>query len=110
MNWNIDMEFDVIFTDTAKAQIKNILDYIFYELENEQAARSVEQDMKETATRLAHVAGYLKLCDDPDLRSLEYRTIHLKHHRYFMIYKIVKTQVFIAGVYHDLQDYENIFH
>ena len=30
--------------------------------------------------------------------------------KYFMIYKIVKTQVFIAGVYHDLQDYENIFH
>ncbi len=53
------------------------------------------------------MAGSLKLCDDPKLRSLGYRAIHLKHHNYFMLYKIVGRRVFVTGVYHDLQDYEN---
>lgn len=87
MSWSNDTDYKVIFTDTAKMHAQKILDYIFYELENVQAALSVKQDMKETATRLTHVAGSLKLCDDPPLRSLGYRTIHFKRHQYYMLYK-----------------------
>ncbi len=109
MDWNTDTDYNVILTDTAKIQLQEILDYIFFELENAQAAYSVEQDMKETVRRLSHIAGSLKLCDDPDLRALEYRTVHLKWHKYFMLYKVVERRVYVVGIYHDLQDYENIF-
>lgn len=108
MDWNADTEYDVIFTDTAETQSQRILDYLFFELKNAQAAYSVEQDMKETVLRLSCVADSLKLCDDPKLRALEYRTIHLKRHRYFMLYKIEDDKVYVIGIYHDLQDYENI--
>lgn len=108
MSWNIDTDYEVILTDTTVIQSQRILDYIFFELKNAQAAYNFEQDMKETAKRLSRVAGSLKLCDDPELRSLEYRTIHLKRHRYFMLYKIVGRRVYVIGIYHDLQDYENI--
>ncbi len=107
MDWNKDTIFEVVLTVNAEVQTQKILDYIFYELENTQAAYSVEQDMKETIDRLSYVAGNLKFCDDPDLRALEYRTIHLKRHSYFMLYKIVGTYVYVIGVYHDMQDYEN---
>lgn len=70
---------------------------------------SVEKDMKETTERLSHVAGSLKLCDDKILREKGYRTIHFKHHRYFMLYKIAGKQAYVVGIYHDLQDYENAF-
>ncbi len=63
--------------------------------------------MKETIHRLSYTAGSLKLCESPKLRALEYRTIHLKQHRYFMLYKIIDTCVYVIGIYHDLQDYEN---
>ncbi len=108
MSWNADMDYNVILTDTAKNQFQEILDYIFFELKNVQAAYSVEQDMKETVQRLSLVAGSLKLCDDPDLRTLGYRTIHLKRHKYFMLYKIIERRAYIVGIYHDRQDYENI--
>lgn len=108
MGWNKDMGFKVIFTDGAKEQIQNILDYLFFELNNAQAAYSVEQDMKETAWRLSRIADSLKLCDNSKLRALGYRTIRLKRHRYFMLYKIVDDMVRVDGVYHDLQDYENV--
>lgn len=101
-----DTDYNVIFTETAKAQSQRILDYLFFELESAQAAYSVEQDMKETTGRLSYVAGSLKLCENPKLRALEYRTIHFRHHKYFMLYKITGKQVYVVGVYHDLQDYE----
>ena len=46
MNLNADMDYEILLTDTAKAQAQRILDYIFFQLRNVQAARSVEQDMK----------------------------------------------------------------
>ncbi len=54
------------------------------------------------------MAGSLKLCDDADLRALGYRTIHFRRHRYFMLYEVVDDCAYILGIYHDLQDYENI--
>lgn len=109
MNWNVDTDFNVTLTDNAKVQVQDILDYICFKLENPQASYNVEQDMKETVMRLSHMADSLKLCDDPELHSLGYRTIHLKRHRYFFLYKIAEKQVFVIGVYHDLQDYESVF-
>lgn len=108
MGWNKDTDFKVILTEKAEIQAQQILDYLAYELENMQAALSVEQDMKNTTTRLSYMAGSLKLCDDADLRALGYRTIHFKQHRYFMLYKIVDNCAYVIGIYHDLQDYENI--
>lgn len=108
MGWNKDTDFKVIFTDKAEKQAQQILDYLVYELENIQAALSVEQDMKDTAAKLSHTADSLKLCDDADLRALGYRTIRFRRHRYFMLYKIVDNCAYVIGIYHDLQDYKNI--
>ena len=85
MGWNKDTDFKVIFTDDAKEQMQNILDYLFFELNNAQAAYSVEQDMKDTTQRLSHIADNLKFCDNSKLHALGYRTIHLKCHRSFML-------------------------
>ena len=54
------------------------------------------------------MAGSLKLCDDPKLHVLGYRTIHFKHHKYFMLYRIEDDKVYVDVIYHDSQDYENI--
>lgn len=106
MSWNTDIEYEVVLTDAAREHARNILDYIYFELENIMAADSVREDMLETAERLSHVAGSLKLCDEPKLRELGYRTIHLRRHNYFMLYKIMGERVYVVGIYHDLQDYE----
>lgn len=108
MDWNKDTDFRVILTSQAERQAQKILDYIVYELENMQAAINVEQDMKDTVIRLSCTAGNLKLCDDINLRTLGYRTIHFRRHSYFMLYKIVDRCAYVIGIYHDLQDYENI--
>lgn len=100
-------EYKVVITRGARAQLAQILRYLRQDLGNEQAARSVKEDIEETKLRLSHVAGSLKLCDAPKLRALGYRTIHFKRHKYFMLYKIEDDKVYVIGLYHDLQDYEN---
>lgn len=101
-------EYKVVITRDAKAHLAQILYYIRRDLGNEQAARNVKDDISETKTRLSHIAGSLKLCENTCLRDLGYRTIHLKHHNYFMLYRIQDSIVYVDAIYHDLQDYENI--
>lgn len=91
----------------AEMQFRDIIDYLLYELENQQAAINVVNDFDDTIARLSHTAGSLKLCDDRVLRAKGYRTIHFKKHRYLMVYTIDEGTAYIEGIYHDLQDYEN---
>lgn len=102
------MDYEVILTHPAKVQLDHIVDYLLHELENTQAALSVIDDAETTRIRLSLIAGSLKLCDDPVLRDLGYRMIHFKHHRYFMLYRIEDSKVYVDAIYHDTQDYENL--
>ena len=68
------MDYEVILTYPAKAQLDHAINYILCEFESEQAALSVLNDAEDTRSRLSHVADSLKLCDDPKLRALGYRT------------------------------------
>ena len=100
---------EVILTIPAKTQLDHIIEYVLSKYGNTQAALSIMDDAEETKHRLSHVAGGLKLCEDPRLRNLGYRTIRFKHHRYFMIYRIQDNMVYVDAIYHDLQDYESFF-
>lgn len=102
------MEYKVVLTSTAKIQFKNIINYLLYEVGNQQAATNVINDFDNTISRLAHVAGSLKLCGDEILRAKGYRTIHFKKHQYLMVYTLDEDVAYIEGIYHDLQDYENV--
>lgn len=102
------MEYDVVLSVQAQTDFREIINYLVYELQNQQAATSVVDDFDDTIARLSHVAGSLKLCDDNVLRARGYRTIHFRKHKYLMVYTIDGDRVYVEGIYHDLQDYEGI--
>lgn len=103
------MGYEVILSTEAQEHFRKIIHYLTYELKSDQAAANVADDMEETIARLSDVAGSLKLCSHPRLLALKYRTIHFRRHKYFMLYKITGNEAHILGIFHDLQDYENIF-
>ena len=103
------MAYKIIITHSAQNQLDAAIHYILNVLQNEQAALSVMEDAEKTGHRLSYAAGSLKLCDDPELRALGYRMIHFKNHNYFMLYRIEDNTVYVDAIYHDLQDYENMF-
>jgi len=102
------MEYKVVLTSKAKTHFREIIQYLLHELENPQAATNVADDFDETIDQLSSVAGSLKLCNDGVLRAKGYRTIHLQKHNYLMVYSIHGDTAYVEGIYHDLQDYENI--
>ena len=100
------MDYRVVITKDAEEDLERFIKYLLYEKENVQAAQNVLNDYDATVESLKHVAGSLKLCDNPGLRQLEYRRINFLNHRYFMLYRIIDNVVFVDNIFHELQDYE----
>ena len=101
------MDYRVVVTKDAEEDLDNFIKYLIFEKESMQAAQNVLNDYDATIESLKHVAGSLKLCDNPRLRQLEYHRINFLNHRYFMLYRIVDNVVFVDNIFHELQDYEN---
>ena len=99
----------VIMTRFAQKQLSDHLAYLINQFHSPQAYRSVKEDAKKTRDALLTAAGILALCEDPDLAALGYRTIHFRNHQYFFVYVVVDDTARIDAVYHDLQEYENLF-
>ncbi len=101
------MDYKVVVTRDAEEDLERFIKYLIIEKESMQAAENVLKDYDATIERLKHVAGSLKLCDNPRLSQLEYRRINFLSHGYFMLYRIVDNVVFVDNIFHELQDYEN---
>lgn len=101
------MDYKVVVTKDAEDDLERFIKYLMIEKESMQAAENILNDYDATIESLQHVAGSLKLCDNPRLRQLEYRRINFLNHRYFMLYRIADNVVFVDNIFHELQDYEN---
>lgn len=99
----------VIITRKAQKQLAAFVGYIIRAFQNKQAAKLLIEDSKLTKKRLLDVAESLPLCKDSELAALGYKTIHFKSHRYLFVFEIRGSTAFVEAVYHELQDYENIF-
>lgn len=101
------MDYRVVVTKDAEEDLERFIQYLILEKKSMQAAQNVLDDYDATIESLKHVAGSLKLCDNPRLCLLGYRRINFLNHRYFMLYRIVDNVVFVDNIFHELQDYEN---
>lgn len=101
------MDYNVVVTKDAREDLERFIQYLLVEKNSMQAAKNVLDDFDATIETLKHVAGSLKLCDNPRLRESEYRRINFLNHRYFMLYRIEEKMVYVDNIFHELQDYEN---
>ncbi len=104
------MDYRIVVTKDAEEDLERFIKYLMFEKESVQAAQNVLNDYDATIECLKHVAGSLKLCDNPRLHRLEYHRINFLNHRYFILYRIVDNVVFVDNIFHELQDYENKMH
>lgn len=101
------MVYNVVVTIDAEEDLNRYIKYLLFDKGSDQAARNVLNDFEATIESLKNVAGSLKLCDNPRLRELGYHRINFHSHRYFMLYRIEGSNVFVDNIFHELQDYEN---
>lgn len=101
------MDYKVIITEDAEADMDKFVHYLLFEKKNEQAAINLIDDFEATIAILAHTAESLKMCENQHLKELGYRRINFMAHRYFMLYRVEADKVFVDSIFHELQDYEN---
>ena len=101
------MDYKVVITIDAENDLDQFINYLIYEKKSLQSANNLLDDFDSIIESLTHIAGSLKLCDNPRLRKLGYRRISFLKHRYFMLYRLVDNLVIVDNIFHELQDYEN---
>ena len=88
------MDYKVIFTENAMEDMDSIVEYFIDSVENGKFVLSNSDES-------------FQLCLNPRLRSKGYRRLNLDKTKYFLLYRTENSIVFIDGIYHQLQDYEN---
>ncbi|MBR1851608.1 MAG: type II toxin-antitoxin system RelE/ParE family toxin [Lachnospiraceae bacterium] len=101
------MDYNVVLTNRASADLENIISYLIHEKNSEQAATNILDDFDETMDILGNYAGTLKYCDNPKLKAKGYKRINFRRHKYFMMFRVEDTTVYVDRIYHFLQDYES---
>lgn len=103
------MVYKVVLSERASEQLDSYVQYLAVRLGNVQAGSNLLDDALDTSEALSFVAGSLPLCADPDLRRRGIRKMLFTRHRYLWLYQIDGDIAQVKAMYHELQDYENIF-
>ena len=101
------MEYKVVITPDAEADLDGFIRYLLFEKKSEQAASNVLNDFEITINNLSRIAGSLKLCDNPRLKELGYRRMNFQSHNCFLLYRADGDTAIVDNIFHELQDYEN---
>lgn len=101
------MDYKVIFTENAMEDMDSIVEYLLFHLRNKQAANHFIDSVENGKFVLSNSDESFQLCLNPRLRSKGYRRLNLDKTKYFLLYRTENSIVFIDGIYHQLQDYEN---
>ena len=98
----------VLATDDVEEDLSGFVQYLLFEKMSEQAANAVIEDFDETLDELEKVAGSSKSVDNPRLARLGYRRLNFKRHNYYFLYRVEGDTAIVEGMYHELQDPNNI--
>ena len=97
------MVYKLIVTERAEEQLDECLYYLVYRLGNNIAAEHLLTCIEKAYDRLEENPE----CRDAYLKSLKYREVILTDMSYLMIVKVVDLEVYIMGIFHQLEDYGN---
>ena len=103
------MAYKVVITPMAEHRLNSYIGYTLNKLKNRQAAKAIAEDAKATRIILSDTASMNEYCTNEELRRYGYRKIKFQNHRFVMIYRIDGNTAVVDGMYHELQDYENVF-
>ena len=97
----------MIFTENAMEDMDSIVEYLLFHLRNKQATNHFIDSVENGKFVLSNSAESFQLCLNPRLQSLGYRRFNLDKTKYFLLYRTENSTVFVDGIYHQFQDYEN---
>ncbi len=83
------------------------LKYLINKLKSKQAAKHLLDNIKDIYSRLEKNPMIFRECHDKNLAEIGYREAIVPEMNYIIIYRILNSTVFVLGIFHCLEDYNN---
>lgn len=99
------MTYKLQITERAEELLDQILNYIFYNLKNEQAGKHLLDEMERIYDRLETEPMQFPICRDSYLANKGYREAIIHRMNYIVVFIVDSNIVHILGVFHSLEDY-----
>lgn len=99
------MTYNLIITERADELLDKLVFYLLYQLKNEQAASHLLDGVSKIYDRVAENPFQFPECRDLVLKRKEYREAVIPDMNYIVIYRVHQHDVYILGVFHGLENY-----
>ena len=99
------MDYKLIITEKAEELLDNLIYHLIYRLKNNQAAVHLLESVDQIYSRLEENPYQFPESRDITLQRLGYREALLSDMDYVIIFRIEETFVYIAGIFHQLENY-----
>ena len=100
------MDYKLIITEKAEELLDNLIYHLIYRLKNDQAAVHLLESVGQIYSRLEENPYQFPESRDINLQRLGYREALLSDMDYVIIFRIEETFVYIAGIFHQLENYK----
>lgn len=101
------MNYKLIITERAEELLDGLVRYLLYQIKNEQAAVHFLNSIEQVYSRLEENPLQFPRCRDSYLSQLGYREAVFTDMKYLVIFRIEENNVYIVGVFHELEQYRN---
>ena len=99
------MGYKLIITDRAEELLDELVKYLLYKIQNQQAANHLLDNIERLYDRLEENPLQFHLSMDKYLLHKGYREAVLPDMSYVLIFKIEADNVYVLGVFHQLEQY-----
>lgn len=99
------MVYKLIITSRAEELLDNLVYHLLFRKMNEQAAKHLLNEIGKIYDRLEENPYQFPISRDYMLSKKEYREAIIPDMNYVVIYRIDKEQIYVMGVFHQLEDY-----
>ena len=106
-SYEMSLAYKVVITDEALSDLRRYVAYLINVKKNKQAASNLLDDYDVTIAKLSAVAGSLKICESPNMRTRSLRRINFLHHNYFLLYQLKGEIAYVTNIFHGLEDADN---
>ena len=100
------MAYKLIITHRAEELLDQLVNHILIKFKNEQAAAHLLNRVEQLYDRLESNPYQFADCRDPFLKSRGYKEAVLKDMNYLVIFRVDGCEVYVLGIFHQLENYQ----
>ena len=101
------MIYNIISTEEMEILLDECIKYLIFKLKNKGDAQHLLEGVSQIYDMLETNPYVYKIRQDYFMKSFEYHEAKVTGMDYVIIYKIIDKNVYILGIFHTLENYEN---